>query len=112
MDTLDSLPRREATFINPMECLSVTKLPEGPEWVYEVKLDGYRAVAINSKRKLSLVSRKRKSFNRQYPYIIEAMNDLPGNTVVDGEIVALDDAGRPEFQFATALAQSASRIRA
>ena len=75
-----------------MECLAVTKLPEGSGWLYEVKLDGYRAVAINSKGKLSLYSRKRKPFQRQYPYIIEALSDLPENTVIDGEIVALDDA--------------------
>jgi bifunctional non-homologous end joining protein LigD len=91
MQNLESLPMREALFIEPMECLSVSKLPEGPDWVYEIKLDGYRALAINSKGKLSLVSRKRKSFNRQYPYILEALSDFPENTVVDGEIVALDD---------------------
>jgi ATP-dependent DNA ligase len=39
-------PQREATFVEPMECLAVTKLPSGPEWVYEIKLDGYRALAI------------------------------------------------------------------
>ncbi len=74
-----------------MECLPVTKVPEGPAWVYEIKLEGYRAVAINSKGNRSLVSRKRNSFNRQYPYIIDALRDLPENMVVDGEIVALDD---------------------
>jgi hypothetical protein len=46
---------------------------------------------------LSLVSRNRKSFNSQYPYIIEALSDLPENTVVDGEVVALHDSGRPDF---------------
>src|SRR5215470_9741255 len=70
---LDSLPRREAGFIQPMECLAVSRLPDGSNWVYEIKLDGYRAVAINSNGTLSLVSKNRKSFNRQYPYIIEAL---------------------------------------
>ena len=42
MQNLDSLSRREAGFIEPMECLAVTKLPEGPDWTYEIKLDGYR----------------------------------------------------------------------
>ena len=110
MQNLESLPMREAIFIEPMECLAVAKLPEGAGWVYEIKLDGYRAVAINSKGKLSLVSRKRKSFNRQYPYILEALSDLPENTIVDGEIVALDDAGRPNFNLLQHSRSQASRI--
>jgi bifunctional non-homologous end joining protein LigD len=110
MPSLESLPMREAAFIEPMECLSVSKLPEGPDWVYEIKLDGYRAVAINLKGELSLVSRKRKSFNRQYPYILEALSDLPESSVVDGEIVALDDAGRPNFNLLQHTRSHASRI--
>jgi DNA ligase D-like protein (predicted ligase) len=110
MQILESLPLREASFLEPMECLAVAKLPEGAEWVYEIKLDGYRAVAINVKGKLSLVSRKRKSFNKQYPYIIEALSDLPDNTVVDGEIVALDDVGRPNFSVLQHSRSQASRV--
>jgi DNA ligase D-like protein (predicted ligase) len=93
-----------------MECLAVTKLPEGSGWIYEIKLDGYRAVAINSKAKLSLYSRKQKPFHRQYPYIVEALSDLPENTVVDGEIVALDDAGHPNFNLLQHTRSQASRI--
>jgi ATP-dependent DNA ligase len=56
-----------ATFVEPMECEIVSKLREGPEWVYEVKLlDGYRAIAVKSENKISLFSRRRKSFNQQY----------------------------------------------
>jgi DNA ligase D-like protein (predicted ligase) len=110
MQSLESLPQREATFIEPMECLAVSKLPEGPEWVYEIKLDGYRAVAINSKGQLSLVSRNRKSFSGQYPYIVEALSDLPENTVVDGEVVALHESGRPDFSLLQHSRSQASRI--
>ena len=110
MQKLESLPLREAAFIKPMECLAVAKLPEGPEWLHEIKLDGYRAVAINSKGKLNLYSKNRKSFHRQYPYIIEALGDLPKNTVVDGEIVALDDAGLPNFNLLQHSRSQASRI--
>jgi ATP-dependent DNA ligase len=77
-----------------LECLAVTKLPEGPEWIYQIKLDGYRAVAINT----------------QYPYIVEALGDLPENTVVDGEIVALHDSGRPDFSLLQHSRSQASRI--
>jgi ATP-dependent DNA ligase len=88
------MPPRVAAFIEPMECLAVPKLPDGPEWVNETKLDGDRALAINCKGKLSLYSRKRRSFHRQYVHIFDALRELPENTVLDGEIVALDDTGR------------------
>lgn len=80
-----------------MECLSVSKLPAGSDWVYEIKLDGYRAVAIKVDGEVSLYSRQHKSFNSKYPLIVEALENLPDGTVLDGEIVALDDAGRPVF---------------
>jgi bifunctional non-homologous end joining protein LigD len=67
-------------------------------------------VAINLKGELSLVSRKRRSFNRRYPYIVDALGDLPGNSVVDGEIVALHDSGRPNFNLLQHSGSQASRI--
>jgi ATP-dependent DNA ligase len=47
INRLRSLPKRKAEFIEPMECALVSKLPEGSDWTYAVKLDGYRAIAIN-----------------------------------------------------------------
>lgn len=92
----NSLPERKAEFIEPMECAAVTKLPEGSQWVYEIKLDGFRAIEVKSGRSVSLFSRRRKPFAR-YPQIVEALSELPEGTVLDGEIVALDDDGRPSF---------------
>jgi ATP-dependent DNA ligase len=45
---LSSLPKRKAEFIEPMDCAPVTKLADGPEWVFEIKLDGYRAIAVKA----------------------------------------------------------------
>jgi DNA ligase D-like protein (predicted ligase) len=107
---LATLPKRKAEFIAPMECASVPKLLGGPGWVYEIKLDGYRAVAVKSDRSVNLFSRRHKSFNDQYPYLVEALNDLPGGTLVDGEIVALDKSGRPNFNLLQSFRKEASHI--
>jgi bifunctional non-homologous end joining protein LigD len=107
---LKSLPHRAAAFIEPMECLAVTKIPDDQGWLYEVKLDGYRALAVNSNGTVSLFSRRRNSFNRQYPLVHRALSDLPENSVIDGEIVALDEKGRPDFNLLQHYAKQASRI--
>jgi bifunctional non-homologous end joining protein LigD len=76
----------------------VQSLPTGPNWTYEVKLDGYRALAIKSNGRVLLRSRNNNDFNGKYPGIVAALGALPGETVVDGEVVALDTAGRPSFK--------------
>jgi DNA ligase D-like protein (predicted ligase) len=108
---LDSLPKTEASFVEPMECLSVSKLPEGLEWLWEIKLDGYRALAVRSETGVTLFSRRRKSLNRQFPYVVEALADLPAGTVVDGEVVAMDESGRPDFNLLQHFRAEASRIQ-
>ena len=107
---LETLPKRKANFIEPMECALVSKLPEGSDWTYEVKLDGYRAIGVRTSRETILYSRNGKNFNTRYPYIAEALGDLPADTVVDGEVVALDDTGRPDFHRLQHFAAQASRI--
>jgi bifunctional non-homologous end joining protein LigD len=94
-----------------MECLSVSKLPEGGPWIWEIKFDGYRALAVKSPTGVTLFSRNRKSLNRQFPYIVEALADLPEGTVVDGEVVAIDDSGRPNFNLLQNFRAEASRIQ-
>jgi DNA ligase D-like protein (predicted ligase) len=107
---LRSLPKTKAAFIEPMECLSVSKLPDGTQWLYEIKLDGYRALAVKSGDGVTLFSRRKKSLNRKFPHIVEPLADLPAGTVVDGEVVAVDDSGRPDFNLLQNFRGAASRI--
>jgi ATP-dependent DNA ligase len=93
-----------------MECALVSTLPEGSDWTYEVKLDGYRAIGVRSSDETILYSRNHKNFNKRFPQIAEALGDLPAHTVVDGEVVALDESGRPDFHRLQHFTAEASRI--
>ena len=93
-----------------MDCTPVPKLLDGPEWLFEIKLDGYRAVAVKSNRVVHLFSRRRKSFDHQYPHLVEALADLPEGTVVDGEVVAIDESGRPNFNLLQSFRTNAAHI--
>jgi DNA ligase D-like protein (predicted ligase) len=73
------------------------KLPEGGDWLYELKLDGFRSIAFKTGGKVHLRSRNNKDFNASYPDIAKALANMPNETVIDGEVVALDEAGRPSF---------------
>jgi DNA ligase D-like protein (predicted ligase) len=86
-----------AEFIEPMLLLRTDELPEGPEWTYELKLDGYRALGIKSGGVVQLRSRNDNDFRSRYPAIAEALEALPDETVLDGEVIAMDSSGRPSF---------------
>jgi len=90
-------PRIKAGFVEPMLLLRTEQLPESDGWMYEIKLDGYRAQAIKTLGKLQLRSRNNNDFSVRYSSIANALSKLPNETVVDGEIVALDQTGKPSF---------------
>jgi ATP-dependent DNA ligase len=78
-----------------MLLLRTERLPEGAGWLYELKLDGYRAVAFKTGGKVQLRSRNDKDFNPRYPAMAKALAAMPDETVIDGEVVALDEVGEP-----------------
>jgi bifunctional non-homologous end joining protein LigD len=81
-----------------MMALSVQELPVG-DWIYEMKVDGYRALAFRVGSEVRLLSRNRTLFNDDYPGLIDSLKLLkPKNFILDGEVAALDEHGRPSFQ--------------
>ena len=85
-------------FIEPMMALRVSDLPVG-DWIYELKFDGYRALAFKAGKEVRLVSRNRTNFNNDYPRLVDSLRLLRANEVtIDGEITALDEKGKSSFQ--------------
>jgi bifunctional non-homologous end joining protein LigD len=88
-----TLPTAKVQFIEPMYARLVQSLPQGQEWLYEVKFDGYRCLAGRDSTGVTLWSRRENRFTKQFPQIGQACERLPHNTLLDGEIVALDESG-------------------
>ena len=68
------------------------------EWLYEIKWDGYRAIAEIDKGDVRLYSRNGNTFENSYPVVVNELKKIKANTVIDGEVVVLNDEGHPEFQ--------------
>jgi bifunctional non-homologous end joining protein LigD len=69
------------------------------DWIYEVKFDGYRALALRGGAETRLLSRNQKDLGKKFPEIVEAIASLDlQDAIIDGEIVALDNQGRSSFQ--------------
>jgi bifunctional non-homologous end joining protein LigD len=84
--------------VSPMLAILSTTLPEGPDWVYEPKWDGVRSLCTLKDGKVSLLSRTARAMDSQYPELAELPRFTTASTAIfDGEIVALDDKGRPNF---------------
>ena len=85
-------------FVQPMEATLVVKPPEG-DWLYELKFDGWRALALKGGSQIRLLSRNHKDFGAKFPVIMESLAALDAqDCLLDGEIVALDAEGRSSFQ--------------
>jgi ATP-dependent DNA ligase len=64
-------------------------LPDSRQWLYELKLDGYRAIAFKRDGVVHLRSRNDNDFSGRYPGVVKGLAKMPDNTVIDGEVIAL-----------------------
>jgi DNA ligase D-like protein (predicted ligase) len=100
----------KAAFVESMECLGVKVLPTGKDWSYEIKLDGYRLEALKNSGEVLLYSRRRNLLTEKFAYIAKALAKLPKETIVDGEIVAVDVQGRSDFNLLQNFRSAESKI--
>ena len=99
-------------FIPPMECMEVDRIPEGDLWQYELKLDGYRTIAIKQDSEVHLFSRNGTSFNSRFPSVVQKLETLRiKRFILDGEIVALDERGRHSFALLQNIKTSQAPLR-
>ena len=85
-------------FVEPMQAKLVDAIPPG-NWLYEIKFDGYRALALRGGSETRILSRNQNDLGKKFPEIRDSIAALDvHDAIIDGEIVALDDKGRSSFQ--------------
>jgi bifunctional non-homologous end joining protein LigD len=91
--------RKLSSFTEPMKA-QLTDLPafDSDDWIFEIKWDGYRAIAEIGKGNNKLYSRNGLTFDKAYPKVFDALTSIKKNATIDGEIVVLDEKGKPNFQ--------------
>ena len=96
---LKSLPAAKPRFIDAMKPKLLETPPAKGDWIYELKFDGFRTLAIKDGKKVKLISRNENDLTKKFDEIAAAIAELPcDECVIDGEVVALDEEGRSSFQ--------------
>ena len=90
--------QKKSGFIKPMLANTTEKSFDNPEWLFENKYDGYRAVAVINPENVQLFSRNKISFNANFKPIAEELKKINHAVVLDGEIVVENSKGRSDFQ--------------
>ncbi len=95
----DSLPAAKPRFIEPMKPKLLETPPTEGGWIYELKFDGIRALALKDGAKVKLISRNQNDLTKRFAEVAAALESLPCEAcTIDGEVVALDKEGRSSFQ--------------
>lgn len=93
-----SKPKKLKSFISPM-LATITKMPfDDKDWIFEIKWDGYRAIAETGKKEIRLYSRNGLDFSDRFPPIYQSLQKIKHKAVLDGEIVLLNEKNLPDFQ--------------
>jgi len=90
--------RAEVQFISPMKATLVSAPPQQGDWLYELKFDGFRTVAVKNGNDVRLYSRDRRDLTRQFPEVVSAFSAGAGRYVLDGEVLAMTGGRALPFQ--------------
>ena len=90
--------RKLDEYIKPMLAKETAEPFDDKDWLYEIKWDGYRAIAEISGENIQLYSRNGNSFLNKYPLLVNSLKKIKHDAVIDGEIVVLNEEGFPDFQ--------------
>ncbi|NJK85142.1 MAG: hypothetical protein HC906_03430 [Bacteroidales bacterium] len=88
----------KADKLKPMLATLVEKPFDNTDWIFELKLDGYRVIASKNGEEVNLYSRYGNTFNEKYKVVAEELKKIKGDFILDGEVVILDDEGKTNFQ--------------
>ena len=98
LDLSDTTKSQMPRNIKPMPCTLVEKPFGRPNWIFEIKWDGYRAIAEVTAEEVRLYSRTLTSLKPQFPAIVRSLEKLGLEAVLDGEIVVIDEEGKSRFE--------------
>lgn len=82
----------------PMLASTTSSVPDKPDWIYEIKYDGYRAISLIDNNKVKLISRSGNDFSQQFKSLIEELKTINDQVIIDGEIVIENEKGISDFQ--------------
>jgi bifunctional non-homologous end joining protein LigD len=107
-DAPSPLPR----WIPPQLCQLVDKVPSGPQWLHEIKLDGFRMAARIDKGRVQLLTRTGLDWSEKYPSTVTALANVKAKTAyIDCELCGIDDAGLPSFAHTQAATDGEREVR-
>src|SRR5476651_338714 len=94
-------------FVEPMKAAVAPAPPYNGEWLYEVKFDGFRVLAVKNGKEVELWSRNKKRLDERFPEVVKAVAKLSVKScVLDGEVCALNNQGKSSFQLLQNSAES------
>src|SRR4051795_4104035 len=99
--SLLSVPRKRrvgAGLVEPCQPTPIPTPPEGPEWLHEIKHDGYRMIAYRDAKGIRLITRNGHNWSDRYPAVVEALKELGATScILDGEVAVADTDGITRF---------------